>query len=135
MPTVLPWRTGAGERASRTCTSSRWGCRTSPSGGLTWFVFFPNPRPDAVDPATGERYQDVIVFWVPSELDKEALVRDETSPFFTTPHFDHHPSVLLRSSRIGEVTRQELAELIEDAWLSRASPTRANAWLREHPAG
>jgi len=37
--------------------------------------------------------------------------------------------------RIGEVTRRELAELIEDAWLSRASPTRANAWLREHPAG
>jgi hypothetical protein len=99
------------------------------------FVFFRNPRPDAIDPTTGERYRDVIVFWVPSELDKEALVRDETSPFFTTPHFDHHPSVLLRSSRIGEVTRRELAELIEDAWLSRASPTRANAWLREHPAG
>jgi len=103
--------------------------------GRKSFVFFRNPRPDAIDPATGERYRDVIVFWVPSELDKEALVRDETSPFFTTPHFDHHPSVLLRSSRIGEVTRRELAELIEDAWLSRASPTRANAWLREHPAG
>jgi hypothetical protein len=103
--------------------------------GRKSFVFFRNPRPDAIDPTTGERYRDVIVFWVPSELDKEALVRDETSPFFTTPHFDHHPSVLLRSSRIGEVTRRELAELIEDAWLSRASPTRANAWLREHPAG
>ena len=97
------------------------------------FVFFRNPRPDAVDPATGERYQDVIVFWVPSELDKEALVQDETSPCFTTPHFDHHPSVLVRASRIGEITRQELAELIEDAWLSRASPARANAWLRDHP--
>src|SRR6476659_4005088 len=46
------------------------------------FVFFRNPRPDAVDPATGERYADVIVFWVPSEQDKEALVRDPDSPFF-----------------------------------------------------
>ena len=93
------------------------------------FVFFRNRRPDATDPETGERYRDVIVFWVPSEADKQALVRDETSPFFTTPHFDGHPSVLVRASRIAEVTRQELAEVIEDAWLSRASPRRAATWL------
>ncbi len=40
------------------------------------FVFFRNPRPDAVDPVTGERFQDVIVFWVPSESDKQSLVQD-----------------------------------------------------------
>ena len=34
------------------------------------FIFFRNPRPDAVDPTTGERYTDVIVFWVESEADK-----------------------------------------------------------------
>src|SRR3982750_632086 len=76
------------------------------------FVFFRNPRPDAVDPVTGERYPDVIVFWVESEADKQALVQDETSPFFTTKHFDGHPSVLVRASRIGELTRRELAEVI-----------------------
>jgi len=96
------------------------------------FVFFRNPRPDATDPETGERYLDVIVFWVPSEADKEALVRDEASPFFTTAHFDGHPSVLLRASRISELTRQELAELIQDAWLSRASARRAATWLSAH---
>jgi hypothetical protein len=73
------------------------------------FVFFRNPRPDAVDPVTGERYPDVIVFWVESEADKQALVQDETSPFFTTKHFDGHPSVLLRACRVGELTRRELA--------------------------
>ena len=62
------------------------------------FVFFRNPRPDAVDPANGERMDDVIVFWVPDPADKEALVQDEASPFFTTPHFDGHPSVLVRAS-------------------------------------
>ncbi|HVB44436.1 MAG TPA: MmcQ/YjbR family DNA-binding protein [Streptosporangiaceae bacterium] len=93
------------------------------------FVFFRNPRPDAVDPRTGERYTDVIVIWVASESDKEALVQDERSPFFTTSHFDNHPSVLLRASRIGELTVTELAEVIQDAWLSRASPRRARAWL------
>jgi len=97
------------------------------------FVFFRNPRPDAVDPETGERYPDVIVFWVGSEADKQALVQDEASPFFTTPHFDGHPSVLLRASRLAELTRTELAEVIQDAWLSRASARRAAAWLRENP--
>jgi hypothetical protein len=97
------------------------------------FVFFRNPRPDAVDPATGERYPDVIVFWVPSEADKQALVRDEASPFFTTTHFDGHLSVLLRASRLGELTRTELAEVVQDAWLSRASAHRAAAWVRAHP--
>jgi len=97
--------------------------------GRKSFVFFRNPRPDATDPETGERYQDVIVFWVPSEADKQALVQDDASPFFTTDHFRGHPSVLLRASRIGELTRQELAELIADAWLSQASARRAAAWL------
>ncbi|MEJ7628538.1 MAG: MmcQ/YjbR family DNA-binding protein [Nocardioidaceae bacterium] len=94
------------------------------------FVFFRNPRPDAVDPDTNERYRDVIVFWVASEADKEALVQDGSSPFITTPHFDGHLSVLLRASRISELMREELAEIVQDAWLSRASARRASDWLR-----
>lgn len=100
--------------------------------GRKSFVFFRNPRPDAVDSKSGERLDDVIVFWVPSEADKQALVRDEASPFFTTDHFNGHPSVLLRASRLSELTQQELAELIQDAWLSRASARRAARWLSAH---
>lgn len=96
------------------------------------FVFFRSPRPDACDPETGERYDDVIVFWVPDEGDKLALVQDDSSPFFTTPHFDGHLSVLLRAGRIGEITYDELAEVVQEAWLSRASAARRAAWLREH---
>lgn len=98
--------------------------------GRKSFVFFRNPRPDAVDPETGERYDDVIVLWVESEDDKQALVNDERSPFFTTKHFDGHPSVLVRASRLGELTRDELAEVVEDAWLAQASPRRRDDWLR-----
>jgi len=97
------------------------------------FIFFRTPRPDAVDPVTGQRYDDVIVFWVASEADKQALVQDETSPFFTTAHFAGHLSVLLRASRVGELNREELAELIQDAWLARASARRAATWLAAHP--
>ena len=90
------------------------------------FIFFRNPRPDAVDPLTGERYRDVIVFWVPSDADKQALVQDPASPFFTTHAL---PMATRRCccgpAVIGELTRQELAEVVEDAWLSRASARRA----------
>ncbi|WP_433475481.1 MmcQ/YjbR family DNA-binding protein [Spirillospora sp. CA-142024] len=97
------------------------------------FVFFRTPRPDAVDPVTGERYPDVIVFWVPSESDKLALIQDEASPFFTTPHFNGHRSVLLRACRVGELTQRELAEIVQDAWLSQASRRRGETWLRDNP--
>ncbi len=93
------------------------------------FVFFRTPRPDARDPESGEKYADVIVFWVPSEADKQALVLDEGTPYFTTPHFDGHPSVLLRASRLGEIDVEELRELVEDAWLSQASNRRGQQWL------
>jgi hypothetical protein len=93
------------------------------------FVFFRTPRPDAVDPDTGERYEDVIVFWVESEEAKQALVLDESTPFFTTPHFDGHPSVLLRGAHVGRLSHEELAETVHDAWLARASRTAARRWL------
>ena len=102
--------------------------------GRKSFIFFRTPRPDAVDPQTGERYPDVIVFWVPSDADKQALVQDPDTPFFTTPHFNGHVSVLVRASRIGALTLQELTEVVQDAWLSRASTRRATEWLASDTA-
>lgn len=93
------------------------------------FVFFRTPRPDAVDPETGQRYDDVIVFWVLDESDKLAMVQDQRGPFFTTDHFDGHPSVLIRAGRIAELRYHELAEVVEDAWLAQASPRRRSQWL------
>jgi hypothetical protein len=96
------------------------------------FVFFWTPQPDTTDPATGERYADAIMLWVESEGEKLALVQDPDSPFFTTDRFDGHPSVLVRASRLAEVSKTELAELIQDGWLSRASKRRAAEWLAAH---
>jgi hypothetical protein len=99
------------------------------------FVFFRNPRPDAVDPDSGERYRDVIVFWVADEAEKQALIQDESTPFFSTSHFDGHSSVLVRASRLGELSLAELEEIVQDAWLARASRHRAEQWLSSHPGG
>ena len=97
--------------------------------GVKSFVFFRTARPDATDPITGERYPDVIVVWVASESDKQALVTDPSTPFFKTPQVSGHNSVLLRASRVGELTRQELTEILQDAWLAQASNRRGTAWL------
>jgi hypothetical protein len=96
------------------------------------FVFFRTPQPDAEDPDTGERFADVIMIWVESESDKLALVQNPKSPFFTTERFEGHPSVLVLASRLREIGKRELTELIQDAWLSRASNRRAERWLAEH---
>jgi hypothetical protein len=111
-----------------TCVRGPAGNPVYQVGGKS-FVFFRTARPDAFDPVTGERYDDVIVFWVASEADKRALVDDPDSPFFTTTHFDGHPSILIRAAHLGDLTYAELAEVVQDAWLSRASPRRATAWL------
>ena len=95
------------------------------------FVFFRTPQPDAADPETGERYADVIMIWVESEADKLSLIQDPDSPFFTTDRFEGHPSVLVRAKDLRQITKVELTELIQDAWLSRASKRRAERWLAE----
>jgi hypothetical protein len=111
-----------------TCVRGSAGNPVYQVGGKS-FVFFRTPRPDATDPRTGDRYDDVIMFWVESEADKQALVDDPDTPFFTTAHFEGHPSVLIRAVSLAEVSYDELTEIVQDAWLSRASARRAAQWL------
>ena len=51
---------------------------------------------------------------------KAALIADDPEVYFTTPHFDGYPAVLVRLVRI---PADELAELVEDAWRLRAPRT------------
>ena len=93
------------------------------------FVLHRKPSRTAIDPATGEPYDDLLVIVTPSEEDKEALVGDDATPFFTVPHFDGYNAVLVQQSRLGELSYDELAEVLTDAWRGRA-PARL---LRRHP--
>jgi hypothetical protein len=58
---------------------------------------------------------------------KEALLADDPSVYFTTPHFDGYPAVLVR---LEAIELEELRELIVDAWLARAPKRVAAAYLR-----
>jgi hypothetical protein len=89
-------------------------------------------RQDAVDPATGERLDDVLMFRVASLDVKELLLSDGRGIFFTTPHFDGYASVLVRIPDLARLDREELRDLVEEAWLTRAQKRVAKAWLDEH---
>ncbi len=102
----------------------REGTEEHPSSAVhgKGFLFWREPRKDALDPDTGERMDDVIVILVPGAEDKEALLQTGP-PWFTTPHFDGHQSVLVRERDLGALEYVELAEVVTDAWAAKA-PTR-----------
>src|SRR5207244_2682519 len=83
-------------------------------------------RPDALDPQTGERLDDVLMFRVPDLDVKELFVADERGIFFTTPHFDGYPAVLVRIPELARLDREELGDLVAEAWLTRAQKRVAN---------
>ena len=99
------------------------------------FSFHRSPRPDAVDSATGERLEDVLVFWVDSLDEKELLVADARGIYVTTPHWNGYKAVLMRIPDLARLDREELGGLVEDAWLSRAPRRAAKAWLAENEPG
>ena len=98
------------------------------------YCFHRGRRRDAVDPETGERLHDVLMFRV-ADLDvKDLLLADDRGVFFTTPHFAGYPAVLMRIPDLVRVDREELQDLVVEAWLTRAQKRVAKAWLQEHGA-
>ncbi len=96
------------------------------------FCFHRSRRRDAIDPQTGERLDDVLMFRVADLGVKELLLSDDRGVFFTTPHFDGYPAVLMRIPDLARVDREELQDLVVEAWLTKAQKRVAKAWLQEH---
>jgi hypothetical protein len=69
-------------------------------------------------PILGARVSDVGA--------KEALIADDPDVYFTTPHFDGYPAILVRLDRIG---LPELEELIIEAWIKQAPKRVSKAYL------
>jgi hypothetical protein len=71
------------------------------------------------------REPGVLIVRTADEAEKDFLIRAEPEKFFTIPHYDGYPSVLVR---LAAVDREELTELLTDAWRTRA-PKRVLALL------
>jgi hypothetical protein len=95
------------------------------------FCFNRRPRPDAVDPQTGERLSDVLMFRV-GDLEEKDLLLNSGGVYFTTPHFNGYPAVLVRILDLEQLSRDELRDLVVDAWLTRAQKRVAKTWLAEN---
>jgi hypothetical protein len=98
------------------------------------YCFHRSQRPDAVDPQTGERLADVLMFRVADEGVKELLLSDGRGVYFTTPHFNGYPAILVRIGSLAQLDRQELGDLVAEAWLTRAQKRLAKAWLATNSA-
>jgi hypothetical protein len=88
-------------------------------------------RRDAIDSETGERLDDVLMFRVADLGAKELLLADSRRVYFTTAHFDSYPAVLIRIPDLARLDRDELHDLVAEAWLTRAQKRVARAWLEE----
>jgi len=57
---------------------------------------------------------------------KEVLLARDPGVYFTTPHFDGYPAVLIR---LAKIKRKELTDVVTEAWISRAPKRMAKAFL------
>lgn len=74
---------------------------------------------------------DILGARVVDEGVKFALIADQPTVYFTTPHFDGYPAVLVRLAAIDVA---ELTELITEAWLAQAPKTLVKAFLADGPS-
>ena len=74
-----------------------------------------------VDGLTGAPYGEVLMVGVGDLGEKEALLSSDAEVFFTIPHYDGYPAVLVRLARADDA---EVRELLVDAWM-RSAPKRA----------
>lgn len=75
---------------------------------------------------------EALVLWVPSAEDKDALIAAQPQTYFTTPHYDGHPVVLMR---LGAVDIDEATEMVTDSWGLRAPTSLVKAWRARSTPG
>ena len=74
----------------------------------------------------------MLVFRVADLGEKEIMLADDRGVFFTTPHWNGYSAVLMRIPSLERIDRDELRDLVAEAWLTRAQKRVAKAWLAEH---
>jgi hypothetical protein len=105
-------------------------------GSLAWRVndkgfVWQRPLRRADLEALGDQVPDgpIMAAYVEHVGMKDALIANDPDVYFTTPHFDGYPAILVRLDRIAVA---ELDELIVDAWLSRAPKRLVKEYLDSH---
>lgn len=104
----------------------------TPAGAFAW-----ERRPSGRDleqlTALGRDWPDGVVVGLRTDGQqvKQALLETYPDAFFTIPHFDGYPAVLVRLDAIDPAL---LREVVTDAWLLKVTKRVANEWLAAHPS-
>jgi len=77
-------------------------------------------------------FEDVLVFRTDGSEAKELLLADPRGVFFTTPHWNGYPAVLIHIPDLKQLRKAEVRDTVIDAWLTRAPKRVAKAWLAEN---
>lgn len=107
---------------------------TSSATGLRWWVVkkksiaWERPLRKSDLAALGDRAPKgtILGVWLPDLMTKASLLSANPDVFFTTPHFDGHPAILIPLARIDQAT---LRSVIVEAWLGRAPKKLASEYL------
>jgi hypothetical protein len=99
-----------------------WGDRPTYKVQGKGFLLYRAPHQTAVDPVTGELYDDLLVVVTSTAVEKEV---------FTPDHLRNFNAVLVQESRLPEMSRDELAEIITDAWSAKAPRTLVKKYFSD----
>ena len=107
--------------------------RSSPEGAPQWRIrdkgfAWERPLRRADLEALGDAAPNgpIMAARVPDTGVKEALLADDADVYFTTPHFDGYPAILVR---LDQIPAHDLEELLVEAWLDRAPKRLAARYL------
>ena len=95
--------------------------------GFVWERPLRQSDRDALGPAAPDG--PILGARVEHEGAKQALLADDPTVYFTTPHFDGYPAILVR---LDAIAADDLEELVTEAWLARAPKRLAKGYLEEH---
>jgi len=127
------------EDVSRVASALPELAERSDRGGLEWRVrnkpvAWERPLRRGDLEALGDAAPDgpILAVRVPHVGAKEALLADSPDVYFTTPHFDGYPAILIR---LDAIDLPELTEALTEGWLAQAPKRLSAAYLKDQAGG